>query len=87
MENGSLIKKKSTHFSKPVKVRMVKRGKALLTVILNLQMSPIELKDLASTLKKKLGCGEGVKEDVMEIQGDKVEEVKAYLQSIGIASQ
>ena len=80
-------KQNSNHSSKPVKVRMVKRGKALLTVILNLSMSSTELKDLASILKKKLGCGGAVKEDAIEIQGDKVEEVQAYLQSVGIKFQ
>jgi translation initiation factor 1 len=80
-------KKNSNQSSKLVKVRLVKRGKALLTVVLNLQMTPDELKDLASTMKKKFGCGGGVKEGVIEIQGDKVDDVKSYLQSIGISSQ
>ncbi len=73
--------------SKSVKVRLVKRGKALLTVVLNLQMDSNELKDLASILKKKLGCGGSVKEDSIEMQGDKVDDVKNYLQAIGIRSQ
>lgn len=80
-------KMNSNHSSKPVKVRLVKRGKAILTVVMNLKMTSNELKDLATILKKKFGCGGGVKEEVIEIQGDKVEEVKNYLQSIGITSQ
>lgn len=80
-------KKNSNHPSKPVKVRLVKRGKAILTLVLNLQMTTDELKDLASNLKKKLGCGGSVREDVIEIQGDKVDDVKSYLRSKGISSQ
>lgn len=80
-------KQPSDHSSKPVKVRLLKRGKSILTVIMNLQMSSAELLELASGLKKKLGCGGSVRELTIEIQGDKVEEVKGHLQSIGIKSQ
>lgn len=80
-------KKNSNHSSKPVKVRLVKRGKAILTLVMNLPMTADELKDLASNLKKKLGCGGSVREDVIEIQGDKVADVKNYLLSKGISSQ
>jgi translation initiation factor 1 len=69
---------------KAVKVRLVKRGKSLLTVILNLNGSLEELTDLASILKKKLGCGGAVKDNVVEIQGDKVEAVKKHLADSGI---
>ncbi|MBA3238067.1 MAG: translation initiation factor [Parachlamydiaceae bacterium] len=79
--------KQPSNPSKPVKVRLVKRGKSILTVILNLQFPSGELADLASGLKKKLGCGGGVKDDTVEIQGDKVEQVKSYLREIGVKSQ
>lgn len=69
---------------KPVKVRLVKRGKSILTVILNLNKNEKELTDLASSLKKKLGCGGAVKEDVIEIQGDQVDAVLKYLKDAGI---
>ena len=48
---------------KPVKVRLVKRGKSILTVILNLSLPQNELAALASSLKKKLGCGGAIKDD------------------------
>ncbi len=70
--------------AKPVKVRLVKRGKSILTVILHLNMNQKELSELSSSIKKKLGCGGSVKEDTVEIQGDKVEEVITYLKEIGI---
>lgn len=78
--------KKEEKSSKPVKVRLVKRGKNLLTTVLNLTISEKEMGNLASALKKKLGCGGAVKDQTVEIQGDKVAEVIQYLQSIGIKS-
>jgi translation initiation factor 1 len=69
---------------KPVKVRLVKRGKSILTVILNLSLPQNELAALASSLKKKLGCGGAVKEDSIEMQGDKVTLVLKHLTEIGI---
>lgn len=75
---------KASH--KPVKVRLVKRGKSILTVILNLDMSQKELTELASNIKKKLGCGGAVKEDGIDIQGDKVEQVIKILMEHGIKS-
>jgi translation initiation factor 1 len=72
--------------SKPVKVRLMKRGKNVVTVILNLNKTEDEMIDLASGIKKKLGCGGAVKEEEIEIQGDKVDQVKKYLLEQGIKS-
>ncbi len=72
---------------KPVKVRLVKRGKSLLTVILNLAMNQNELADFLSTVKKKLGCGGTLKSGDVEIQGDKVEQLKKILADMKIKSQ
>jgi translation initiation factor 1 len=72
--------------SGPVKVRLVKRKHSVLTVILNLSLSEKELIDLASKIKKKLGCGGAVKGSDIEIQGDKVELVKKILEEVGIKS-
>lgn len=69
--------------NKPLKVRLVKRGKSLLTIILNLNLSHLELEELASKIKKKLGCGGAVKDDTIEIQGDKENEVKLFLKNEG----
>lgn len=71
---------------KPVKVRLVKRGKSILTVILNLKMNLKEQTELASSLKKRLGCGGAVKDGEIEIQGDKVDEVKKFLAELNIKS-
>lgn len=71
---------------KPTKVRLVKRGKSTLTVILNLNKPLNELEALTSFLKKKLGCGGTVKEGTIEIQGDKVAQVRKSLEEVGIKS-
>ena len=64
---------------KPVKVRVVKRGKSTLTVILNLERSSQEMEDISSSLKKNLGCGGSVKGGDIEIQGDKLSAVQKFL--------
>ncbi len=69
---------------KPVKVRLLKRGKNILTVILNLHKSEKEMQEIASALKKRLGVGGSVKGLEIEIQGDKVRAVQDYLTEIGI---
>ena len=69
---------------KPVKVRLLKRGKNVVTVILNLNKEEKEMEELASAIKKKFGCGGCVKGDEIEIQGDKVTLVQAHLREKGI---
>ena len=65
--------------NKPVKVRLLKQGKNVVTVIFNLNKEEKEMQEIASGIKKKLGCGGSVKGDEIEIQGDKVVLVQAYL--------
>jgi translation initiation factor 1 len=69
---------------RPVKVRLEKRKKAILTVVINLERP--DLKEIASTLKSRLGCGGSVKDGRIEIQGDKVPQVKELLLEFGIKS-
>lgn len=84
--DGNWIPTESKEPKKPVKVRLVKRGKSILTLILNLSLSEKEKLDLSSKIKKSLGCGGAVKENEIEIQGDKVEPVKKILLEMGIKS-
>lgn len=70
---------------KPVKVRLVKRQNCLLTVISNLPLPQTQLKELASQIKRSLGCGGALKEDAIEVQGDHVEGVKKILDSLSIS--
>ena len=71
--------KKESESIKPVKVRLMKRGKNVLTVVLNLNLDAKDMSDLASQIKRKLGCGGSVKGNVLEFQGDKVELVRKFL--------
>lgn len=74
----------STGPQKPVKVRLVKRGKSILTVILNLNLPASELTALSSEFKKKLGCGGAVKQSDIELQGDQIAQVTRILREMGI---
>ncbi len=59
-------------------------GKAV-TVITGLSVSKSELKKLARELKARCGCGGTVKDDTIEIQGDKRDEVLKVLKAKGYA--
>ncbi len=69
---------------KPIKVVLEKRKNSVLTVILHLNMDPTEMGVLASSLKKRLGCGGTVKDEKIEIQGDKVQQVTEFLKELKI---
>ncbi|MDU3077259.1 MAG: stress response translation initiation inhibitor YciH, partial [Mixta calida] len=51
--------------------------------ITGLDLDDAELTKLAAELKKKCGCGGAAKEGVIEIQGDKRDELKALLEAKG----
>lgn len=69
---------------KPVKIYLIKRGKSTLTLISNLKMATNELETLASALKRTLGCGGTTNNQEIEIQGDKVDQVRKALKEMGI---
>ena len=69
---------------KPTQIRVVKRGNNTLTIIEHLSGTTQELEQLAASLKKKLGCGGTLKEDSLEIQGNKADAVKKHLLSLGM---
>ena len=52
-------------------------------LITGLDLDDAELTKLAAELKKKCGCGGAAKEGVIEIQGDKRDELKALLEAKG----
>jgi len=72
---------------RPVKVRKERRGKSVVTIVLNLPGGEGELRELASLLKKRLGGGGTVKGGVIEVQGDKEELVRRLLVEKGIKAQ
>jgi translation initiation factor 1 len=59
------------------------RGGKTVTVILDLQLSPEDMKALAKQLKTAVGAGGAVKDSTIEIQGDNREAVAAKLQKLG----
>lgn len=77
---------KSQGPKKPVKVRLVKRGQSILTLILNLDLPSKDMVEISSKIKKKLGCGGGVKKGEIEIQGDKVDPIQKILKEMNIKS-
>ncbi len=79
-------KPKSCNSKQIVKVRIVKRRNNLITVISHLSLSPEEIQNLSSIIKKSLGCGGAIKDCEIEIQGNKAEEVKKFLLARGITS-
>lgn len=59
------------------------RGGKTVTVIMDLQLTPEDMKALAKQLKKAVGAGGSVKDGTIEIQGDKRDAVAARLQQLG----
>jgi translation initiation factor 1 len=59
-----------------------RKGKGV-TCVRGLAGSDAELKLLLAELKKVCGCGGALKDGVIEIQGDKREEIKALLEARG----
>lgn len=59
-----------------------RKGKGVMTIS-GLLMDETSLKGLAKELKKLVGCGGAVKDGIIEIQGDKRDVIKAYLEKKG----
>jgi translation initiation factor 1 len=59
------------------------RGGKTVTVVRNLQLTPEDIRTLASHLRKACGAGGTVKDGAIEIQGDHREKVAAALRQLG----
>ena len=59
-----------------------RKGKGV-SIIKGLDLAPEALKKLGSDLKKKCGCGGGVKNGVIEVQTDDREKLKTLLKEHG----
>ena len=59
-----------------------RRGKTV-TVIMELKLTPEDMKALSKQLKKKCGTGGAIKDGNIEIQGDNREKIAAELQKMG----
>lgn len=63
------------------------RGGKTVTVIMNLQLTPADMKALAKELKQACGVGGSVKGTTIEIQGDSREAAAARLKKLGYATK
>lgn len=63
------------------------RGGKTVTVIMNLTLTPDDMKSLAKQLKQACGVGGSVKGDNIEIQGDNRDKVAQKLQQLGYATK
>jgi len=63
------------------------RGGKTVTTISGVPLAEEPLKDLASALKKRCGCGGSLKDGVIEIQGDHVELLLAELGKRGFQAK
>ncbi|EOD81214.1 Translation initiation factor SUI1-related protein [Grimontia indica] len=59
-----------------------RKGKGV-CLVTGLEIDDAALKLVAAELKKVCGCGGAVKDGVIEIQGDKRDQIKAYLEKKG----
>ncbi|SLM63576.1 MULTISPECIES: stress response translation initiation inhibitor YciH [Dickeya] len=60
-----------------------RKGKGV-CLITGIDLDDAELERLAAELKKKCGCGGALKDGVIEIQGDKRDQLKALLEAKGM---
>ncbi|KXF83231.1 stress response translation initiation inhibitor YciH [Enterovibrio coralii] len=59
-----------------------RKGKGV-CLVTGLDLEDTQLKLVAAELKKVCGCGGAVKDGIIEIQGDKRDQIKAYLEKKG----
>ena len=59
------------------------RGGKTVTVIMNLQLTPEDAKNLSKQLKQACGAGGAVKDETIEIQGDNRDKIAETLQQLG----
>ncbi|POT59170.1 stress response translation initiation inhibitor YciH [Citrobacter amalonaticus] len=60
-----------------------RKGKGV-CLITGIDLADAELSKLAAELKKKCGCGGAVKDGIIEIQGDKRDLIKSFLEAKGM---
>lgn len=60
-----------------------RKGKGV-CLVTGIDSDDVQLKLIAAELKKVCGCGGSVKDGIIEIQGDKREQIKAHLEKKGM---
>ncbi|MFH7587220.1 stress response translation initiation inhibitor YciH [Oceanimonas sp. AH20CE76] len=66
-----------------VRLRRETKGRKGAGVICVYGIGPAQVGDVAKKLKKQLGTGGAVKKGVIEIQGDRLEQIKQWLEKAG----
>ena len=71
------------------KIRLDRKGRKgkSMTIIEGLQVNPQHLNDIARELKQHLGTGGTAKQGVIEIQGDRRDQVEAKLAAMGVKTK
>lgn len=70
--------------SQPIKIVKERRKNTCVTLIYHLDTQQQDLKKICTMLKQRYGCGGSVKENVIELQGDQMENVMQELTKLGI---
>ena len=81
-EKASVVRPKGNGVVRIQKQTSCRKG-AGVSVITGLDLSDEELKKLAAELKKRCGCGGSVKNGMIEIQGEKRDLLKQFLEQKG----
>jgi translation initiation factor 1 len=68
----------------PIHIIKEKRKGKMVTLIKNIPLEGNALKDFVSELKKHLAVGGSLKQDILEIQGDKSNEIQDFLKMKGL---
>ncbi|MFH7563784.1 translation initiation factor [Oceanimonas smirnovii] len=66
-----------------IRLRRETKGRKGAGVICVYGLAPDQVGDVAKKLKKQLGTGGAVKKGVIEIQGDRLEQIKQWLEKAG----
>jgi translation initiation factor 1 (eIF-1/SUI1) len=75
-----------TLFSNEIIIWIETHGKKKNTFIKGLQFDESALKDHLKNIKKKHGCNGSMKDNILQFQGDHINNIKVYFNSIGISN-
>jgi translation initiation factor 1 len=79
--DGQWIPTKKTY--PPIQILKEKRKGSIVTLVKHIPLEGTELKEFVSELKRHLAAGGSIKKDILEIQGDKVVEIRDFLKVKG----
>lgn len=71
----------------PIQLIKEKRKGSFVTIVKNIPLEGSELKDFISEIKRHLAAGGSFKNAVLEIQGDKMSEIRDFLKIKGFKYQ